>query len=98
MHKSNKSSATYELASAIDSHLPTFILYNIHYLFTEMQSFTNYHYIFYMNSHTILLLSLLSLLSTACFAQECCDLNTIKVSGNAEVKVKPDFATIEIGA
>ena len=51
-----------------------------------------------MKSHTILLLSLFSLLSITSMAQDCCDLNTIKVSGNAEVKVKPDFATIEIGA
>lgn len=31
-------------------------------------------------------------------SQDCCDKNTVKVSGNAEVKVKPDFATITIGA
>lgn len=31
-------------------------------------------------------------------SQNCCDLNTLKVSGNAEIKVKPDYATIEIGA
>lgn len=30
--------------------------------------------------------------------QDCCDKNTVKVSGNAEIKVKPDFATINIGA
>lgn len=38
------------------------------------------------------------LFATATFAQSCCDQNTIHVSGNAEVKVKPDFASIEIGA
>ena len=38
------------------------------------------------------------LLATATFAQSCCDQNSIHVSGNAEVKVKPDFASIEIGA
>lgn len=41
---------------------------------------------------------LLSILSVATFCQTCCDQNTIKVSGNADVKVKPDYATIEIGA
>ena len=40
---------------------------------------------------------LIALLSVA-LAQSCCDLNKIKVSGNAEIKVKPDFATVEIGA
>ena len=40
----------------------------------------------------------LSLLCFATFAQNCCDLNMIKVSGNADVKVKPDYATIEVGA
>ncbi len=44
---------------------------------------------------TVILLGLL-LLST--FSQSCCDANTVKVSGNAEVKVDPDFATITIGA
>lgn len=38
------------------------------------------------------------LLTTAAVAQSCCDQNTIHVSGNADVKVKPDFASIEIGA
>ncbi len=41
---------------------------------------------------------LIALLFVAALAQSCCDQNTIKVSGNAEVKVKPDFATIEVGA
>lgn len=41
---------------------------------------------------------LLSILSVATFCQTCCDQNTIKVSGNADAKVKPDYATIEIGA
>lgn len=41
---------------------------------------------------------LVALLLVTALAQNCCDQNTIKVSGNAEVKVKPDFATIEIGA
>lgn len=41
---------------------------------------------------------LFSILAFATLSQSCCDLNTIKVSGNADVKVKPDFATIEIGA
>ena len=40
---------------------------------------------------------LIALISLA-LAQSCCDLNRIKVSGNAEIKVKPDFATIDIGA
>lgn len=40
---------------------------------------------------------LIALVSIA-VAQDCCDLNKIIVTGNAEVKVKPDFATIEIGA
>ena len=43
-----------------------------------------------------LILSLL--LVVLVFSQDCCDLRTIKVSGNAEIKVKPDYATIEIGA
>lgn len=38
------------------------------------------------------------ILVSSALAQECCDLNKIKVSGNADVKVKPDYATIEIGA
>jgi uncharacterized protein YggE len=37
-------------------------------------------------------------LFTIALAQSCCDLNRIKVSGNAEIKVKPDFATVDIGA
>ncbi len=41
---------------------------------------------------------LLGLLVSCALGQNCCDQNTIKVSGNAEVKVKPDYATIEIGA
>lgn len=41
---------------------------------------------------------LIALLFVAALAQSCCDQNTIKVSGNAEVKVKPDFATIKVGA
>ena len=37
-------------------------------------------------------------LFTIALAQSCCDLNRIIVSGNAEIKVKPDFATVDIGA
>lgn len=44
------------------------------------------------------LFCLLGLLCTLAFSQSCCDLNTVKVSGNAEIKVKPDFATVDIGA
>ena len=37
----------------------------------------------------------LTLLSVALVAsQNCCDSNTVKVSGNAEIKVKPDFANL----
>ena len=43
-------------------------------------------------------LLLIALFVSATLAQDCCDKNTVKVSGNAEVKVKPDFATITIGA
>jgi len=43
-------------------------------------------------------LVILALFIVATLAQTCCDLNTIKVSGNSEVKVKPDYATIQIGA
>lgn len=43
-------------------------------------------------------LILVALLFSATLCQSCCNLNTIKVSGNAEVKVAPDHATIEIGA
>lgn len=43
-------------------------------------------------------LVILGLFLIATLAQTCCDLNTIKVSGNSEVKVKPDYATIQIGA
>ena len=38
----------------------------------------------------------LALLTISAFAQQCCDDNTISVSGNGEVKVKPDFATITV--
>ena len=31
-------------------------------------------------------------------SQECCEDNTIKVSGNAEIKVKPDLAIISVKA
>ena len=41
---------------------------------------------------------LLAILCGLALSEACCDLNTIKVSGNAEVKVKPDYATIDIGA
>lgn len=44
-----------------------------------------------MNIRTLILLSVLAV---SAFTQNCCDLNTIRVSGNAEVKVKPDYATI----
>jgi uncharacterized protein YggE len=29
-------------------------------------------------------------------SQACCDLNTLKVTGSADIKVKPDFASIQI--
>lgn len=38
----------------------------------------------------------LALLTISTFAQQCCNDNTISVSGNGEVKVKPDFATITV--
>ena len=47
--------------------------------------------------NTLRVIALVILISSS-FAQDCCDSNVIKVSGNAEVKVKPDYATIEIGA
>lgn len=47
-----------------------------------------------MYIRSILLITLVSI----AVAQECCNLNKIKVTGNAEVKVKPDYATIQIGA
>ena len=47
---------------------------------------------------TIRTFCLVALLLIATFAQNCCDQNTIKVSGNADIKVKPDYATIEVGA
>lgn len=47
-----------------------------------------------MYIRTIFLIALVSV----AVAQECCGLNKIIVTGNAEIKVKPDYATIEIGA
>lgn len=41
---------------------------------------------------------LLAILVTLTLSQNCCSRNTIQVSGNSEIKVKPDFATIDIGA
>jgi uncharacterized protein YggE len=29
-------------------------------------------------------------------SQACCDLNTLKVTGSADIKVKPDYATVQI--
>ena len=46
-----------------------------------------------MNIRTIFVIAAVL---TCTFAQDCCDLNTIRVRGNAEVKVKPDQATIEV--
>lgn len=41
---------------------------------------------------------LLAVLVATTVSQDCCDLNKIKVTGNSQVKVKPDYATIQIGA
>ena len=38
----------------------------------------------------------LALLTIFTLSQKCCDDNTISVSGNGEVKVKPDSATITV--
>ena len=29
-------------------------------------------------------------------SQTCCNLNTLQVTGTADIKVKPDFATVQI--
>jgi uncharacterized protein YggE len=31
-------------------------------------------------------------------SQTCCDLNTLKVTGNADIKVKPDIASVQLVA
>ena len=46
-----------------------------------------------MNPKTFVILSLLALLT---LSQSCCEDNTVKISGNAQIKVKPDIAIITV--
>lgn len=76
------------------------LVFQINYHFSEIGSIyyfiTEKYSIKYKMKYSAF--CLLALLCTITLSQTCCDINTVKVSGNAEIKVKPDFATVDIGA
>jgi hypothetical protein len=41
-------------------------------------------------------LALLTLFIATVFTQTCCDADTVKVSGSADIKVKPDTAKLKV--